>query len=264
MTQAPLTYLTSAGPRAAAVVPLTWFALAMAILTCTIFLVLVIIGMRRAVARGGAAETVAVPVTPGSDGIRWITTALWLSAIPVTVGLVWTMVVLGQTGHFPPPQPITLEVTARQWWWEIRYVGERPSDIFVTANEIHIPVGERVLVRLRSADVIHSFWVPQLSGKTDLIPGQRNLTWIAADAPGRYRGQCAEFCGAEHGRMGLEVVAEPREQFEAWRRAQLRPAAPPQTDAQHRGELIVESHVRSATRCAAPPPARTPAPTSRT
>ena len=90
------------------------------------------------------------------------------------------------------------------------YNAPNPPDVFDTANEIHIPVGVPVLVRLHGADVIHSFWVPQLSGKTDAIPGQTNLSWIQADRPGRYLGQCTEFCGYQHAKMQFEVVAEPQ------------------------------------------------------
>jgi cytochrome c oxidase subunit 2 len=131
-------------------------------------------------------------------------------------------------------------VTAHQWWWEAKYASRNPSQNFVTANEIHVPVGVPVLLKLNAGDVIHSFWVPKLSGKMDLIPGQTNLTWVQADAPGVYWGQCAEYCGAQHARMAFQVVAEPMRKFEAWRRAQLQTAPPPATEAQARGLALVE------------------------
>jgi cytochrome c oxidase subunit II len=105
----------------------------------------------------------------------------------------------------------TIQVSARDWWWEARY----PNGA-VTANEIHIPVGEPVRLELTSRDVIHSFWVPELQVKTDQIPGRTNYSWLQADAPGRYRGQCAEFCGLQHANMVFYVVAEPSEEFERW------------------------------------------------
>jgi cytochrome c oxidase subunit 2 len=97
----------------------------------------------------------------------------------------------------------------------------------VTANEIHIPVGAPVRVRLRAADVIHSFWVPSLAGKLDLIPGKTNETWLQAERAGVYRGQCAEYCGLQHARMALLIIAQPPSEFDAWLHAQRRPAATP-------------------------------------
>jgi cytochrome c oxidase subunit 2 len=141
----------------------------------------------------------------------------------------------------PPPHPdLTIDVSAHQWWWEVHYDADDPQLQFSTANEIHIPVGAKVLVRLTGADVIHSFWVPQLSGKTDTIPGQTNLSWMEARVPGRYRGQCGEFCGFQHARMSLEVVAESASDFQRWRAHQLQPAAMPTTPQQQRGEALVE------------------------
>jgi cytochrome c oxidase subunit 2 len=95
----------------------------------------------------------------------------------------------------------------------------------VTANEIHIPVGMPVLVKLKSADVIHAFWVPMLAGKTQMIPGLTNRQWIEADVAGVYRGQCMQYCGVQHAHMGLEIVAQSQDEFRTWQEAQLRPAA---------------------------------------
>jgi cytochrome c oxidase subunit 2 len=111
----------------------------------------------------------------------------------------------------------------------VRYDSNEPSRVFTTANEIHIPTGQPVRLDLASTDVIHSFWVPELSGKTDVIPGQRNETWIEADRPGTYRGQCAEYCGLQHAHMALSVVAELPAQFDAWWAAQLQGAPAPQS-----------------------------------
>ena len=125
---------------------------------------------------------------------------------------VWTMLSLSALSRTPENlSPVTLEVIGHQWWWELRYHDGDPAQDFATANEIHIPVGQAVRVVLRSADVIHSFWIPQLAGKTDLIPGQINETWLHADREGVYRGQCGEFCGKQHAHMALLVIAEPQE-----------------------------------------------------
>jgi cytochrome c oxidase subunit 2 len=132
---------------------------------------------------------------------------------------------------------LTVLVTGHQWWWEIRYPGTRA----VTANELHIPVRTPVRVEVRTADVIHSFWVPELNRKIDTIPGRTNAIELDADAVGSYRGQCAEFCGVQHAHMGLVVVAEPAPKFRQWLAAQSRPATPPATAAATRGREIFTS-----------------------
>lgn len=114
-----------------------------------------------------------------------------------------------------------------QFWWEVHYLTGPTSQHFVTANEIHIPVGRPVDIELQSADVIHSFWVPTLHGKVELIPGVTNYIRIEASQAGRYEGECAEFCGEQHARMRLLVVADPPQAFEEWREHSLSPAAAP-------------------------------------
>jgi cytochrome c oxidase subunit 2 len=116
---------------------------------------------------------------------------------------------------------LTVKITGHQWWWQIEYQNEDPQQVFQTANEIHIPVGRPVTLELEAADVIHSFWVPNLMGKQDLIPGRKNYLTIRADKPGLYRGQCAEFCGLEHAHMAILVFAEEPRRFDAWRQQQL-------------------------------------------
>jgi cytochrome c oxidase subunit 2 len=110
------------------------------------------------------------------------------------------------------PAPLTIKVTAHQWWWELSYA----PDAAPTANEMHIPVGRTVRLELTSADVIHSFWVPSLHGKRDVIPARTNLLLLRADQPGVFRGPCAEFCGLQHANMTLTVVAESPAEFERW------------------------------------------------
>ena len=130
---------------------------------------------------------------------------------------------------------LAIEVVGHQWWWEVRYLRPDGERDFVTANEIRLPVGAAVEVRLRSADVLHSFWVPALAGKLDLIPGKDNRLRVAAQRAGTWRGQCAEYCGGPHGQMALFVVAEEPGDFEAWRDAQRAPAA---ADGDARGREI--------------------------
>ncbi len=122
---------------------------------------------------------------------------------------------------------MTIQVMGIQWWWQVMYQTSDSSIAVTTANEIHIPVGRPVQLRLLSNDVIHSFWVPNLHGKTDLIPSRVNTQWIRADKPGVYRGQCAEFCGLQHAHMIVYVVAESPDKFKAWYDRQLQPAVSP-------------------------------------
>jgi cytochrome c oxidase subunit II len=110
---------------------------------------------------------------------------------------------------------LEIEIVARQWWWEVRYPAAIAGETTVSANELHIPAGRPVMVHLRSVDVIHSFWIPSLAGKLDVIPGKERRLRLQADAAGVFRGQCAEFCGAQHARMGLLVKAEAPEEFQA-------------------------------------------------
>jgi cytochrome c oxidase subunit 2 len=123
------------------------------------------------------------------------------------------------------PNALHVRVIAHQWWWEIQYEPEMPTVAAYTANELHVPAGRPVHVELQSADVIHSFWVPSVHGKKDLIPGRINRTWLRIDEPGVYRGQCAEFCGLEHAEMSLTVVAESPQQFADWLDHQRKEAA---------------------------------------
>jgi cytochrome c oxidase subunit 2 len=157
---------------------------------------------------------------------RWVLIGgVGASAVAVGALFVASLQTLGALVAPPAAPPITVEVTGYQWWWSVTYA--EPDERFATANEIHVPVGVPVQVRLRSADVIHSFWVPSLAGKIDLIPGKSTEMWLQADRAGVYRGQCAEYCGLQHARMALLVIAQPPQEFEAWRQAQRRPAVPP-------------------------------------
>lgn len=129
---------------------------------------------------------------------------------------------------------MTIEVVGRQWWWDVRYPGSEA----ITANEIHIPAQTRVNLVVRTADVIHSFWIPRLNRKIDMIPGKTNRILLYADEPGRYRGQCGEFCGLQHAHMAMEVVAEPKGEFDAWLRNAASPAPEPTGGDASRGRDV--------------------------
>jgi cytochrome c oxidase subunit 2 len=138
--------------------------------------------------------------------------------------------------------PVRIQIVGEMWWWRIRYLDERGAVLFDTANELHIPVGRPVELHLATADVLHSFWVPQLGGKLDMIPGRTNVLRIDADAPAVYRGQCAEYCGAQHAKMALHVVAEPVDAFERWLDAQRAPAGTPAAADHTRGLALFVAH----------------------
>ena len=151
----------------------------------------------------------------------------------VLVWLFWLTVKTVMASDPPPDRAPDLTVIAHQWWWEARYATGA-----VTANEIHIPVGRKLLVEIRSADVIHDFWVPQLARKVDATPGRSTFIWLEADASGTYLGACAEYCGTQHAWMRIMVVAEPEAEFVAWEAHEREPAAPTTGDAAARGARL--------------------------
>jgi cytochrome c oxidase subunit 2 len=136
------------------------------------------------------------------------------------------------------PGALTVDVIGHQWWWDFQYRDISPQDVVASPNELHVPVGVPIVVRASSRDVIHSFWVPNLRPKRDLIPGFTTHTWFQADTPGTYRGQCAEFCGHQHARMAFQVVVEPMSTFLEWIAGQRQPAGEPESDAQRRGRDV--------------------------
>jgi cytochrome c oxidase subunit II len=138
----------------------------------------------------------------------------------------------------PPSDALQVRVTGRQWWWQVEYRDSIANRWATTANEIHVPVGRPVVFELRGGDVIHSFWVPNLGVKRDMIPGQETSIWFQADTPGVYRGQCAEFCGYQHAKMAFLVVAQPPEQFTAWLERQRDTARTPTDSLARRGQEV--------------------------
>jgi cytochrome c oxidase subunit 2 len=130
---------------------------------------------------------------------------------------------------------LSVEVVGNQWWWDVKYHFADPTRNIRTANELHLPVGVPVFVTLKSNDVIHSFWIPNLGGKQDLIPGRKNDIVLIPEKIGRYRGQCAEFCGLQHAHMALDVIVESRADFARWLALSAAPAQPPTTPLQRAG-----------------------------
>ena len=220
---APLQYLSGAGDKAVPVVWLTWGVLLISIIVMVAIAALLVGAIWH---RPGQGWTVGdkTALLPDEGGLNWLWIGVGVSALVLLFSIVWTVKVLAEI-QAPPEKPaVTIEITGRQWWWQVRYLSDDVSRQFATANEIHIPTGVPVRLKLIGGDVIHSFWVPQLAGKMDAIPGQINETWIEASAPGTYRGQCTEYCGVQHSNMALLVVAEPGADFHKWWDGQL--AAP--------------------------------------
>jgi cytochrome c oxidase subunit 2 len=173
-------------------------------------------------------------------------TVIWVGgvAFPVvvlTALLVWGLTLTRSLSEPPQPGELRMRVTGEMWWWRVAYLGENGTPTVVDANELHIPTGETVTIELESADVIHSFWVPRLSGKLDMIPGRHNVIRIQADEPGVYAGQCAEYCGGPHALMGFVVVAHAPSEFARWMAAHRAPAPPPATAEARRGAALFMS-----------------------
>jgi cytochrome c oxidase subunit 2 len=217
------------GPQAEQLLDLWWVVVLVCGVTFLAVLVVFLWAIVRA-PRATAATPAQVPVAERGARVA-VSVAVALSS----AGLVYLMVASFLTdralARLGPPD-MQVEVTGRQWWWNLEYGG------VVTANELHVPVGGTVLLRLHADDVIHSFWVPNLAGKKDLMPGRQATLTFKAGKEGTYRGQCAEFCGLQHAKMALLVIAEPAERYAAWLAAQRRPAPEPRTAEEKRGREV--------------------------
>ena len=217
--------LSPAGPQAALLEMLWWFIFWIA---CGVF-VLVAAALAGAVLRRKPAPT------PDPVLARYVGMGVGLTVVILFVWLV-ASVRAGRAMSTPQmDRAVTINLTGRQWWWQVEYVDSLPANRFLTANEIHVPVGRPIVVNVTSRDVIHSFWVPALHGKRDLIPGQTTSIWFSADRPGEYRGQCAEFCGYQHAHMGIRVRAESAAEFQKWLSGQRSSAVEPGTELAQRG-----------------------------
>ena len=169
---------------------------------------------------------------------RGVTLAVGATVVILLVFLVTDLSVGRTLDPIPRAHPITIELTGKQWWWDVTYADTSPQGRFATANEIHVPVGEPVLFVLTARDVIHSFWAPNLAGKKDLIPGYTQSMWFQADTAGDYRAQCAEFCGVQHAKMALHVIAEPPDRYRQWVASQRAPGQTPTDSVARRGRDV--------------------------
>ena len=219
------------GPGAQRIASLWWFMFTVSTVVVLVVGALLLYAVIRRRRRGGPSEEpswaygmmfgggVAFPIV--------ILTVLW----------VWTLRDMAALSQPAGPAAVTIDVIGHQWWWEVRYQQER----IITANDIHIPVGRRVEIRLTTKDVLHSFWVPQLTAKTDMIAGRTNTMTVQADQPGVYRGQCAEFCGLQHAQMIFYVVAQTPADYQSWVARETEPPAGSTDQTAVQGRQVFEA-----------------------
>ncbi|MFL5801232.1 MAG: cytochrome c oxidase subunit II [Roseiflexaceae bacterium] len=222
--------LAPQGPAAERIAGLWWIMFGLASTIYGVVLTLLLIGLFRR--RRLEPEHEHRP----SDGRAWILGGG--VALPVAVLILLFALTLGTMASLaaPPSDALTVELAGHQWWWEVRY----PNGQVITANELHIPAGQPVRLLLTSADVIHSFWAPELHGKIDLTPGRTSSFWIEARQPGVYRGFCAEYCGDQHAKMAFLVIAEPPDQFTTWLERQRQAAPAPTAPLAQQGLLVFQ------------------------
>jgi cytochrome c oxidase subunit 2 len=233
------TGLNPAGPQAQSIFNLWTFYW----VTATAVFVAVMAAL--ALALVGGRRRAAADVSEAGEGRarRWVLGATAVTLAILVVSLVASYLT-GRAYAITPEagRPLQISIVGHQWWWEAQYTDSLSSRSLTTANEIHIPVGRTIVLKMTSTDVIHSFWVPNLAGKKDLIPGYGTTMWLRADRAGVYRGQCAEFCGYQHANMSLLVIADPPADFARWYEGQLADAMPPRDTSASTGKNVFMSH----------------------
>ena len=205
---------------------------ALFLIVCAVMYVLIMGGLAGALWRSRRAQEVESPASDSSSERRTNRLLVgWIALIVVGLsGLTVASFFVDRANAIAGAQPkIRIQVTGNQWWWDVEYKGANAAANFRTANELRLPVGVPVQIALRSNDVIHSFWIPNLAGKQDLIPGRQTDIQLTARKTGLYRGQCAEFCGVQHAHMALDVTVTDAADFDRWVKAQQRVAFAPAT-----------------------------------
>ncbi|MGE5537716.1 MAG: cytochrome c oxidase subunit II [Gemmatimonas sp.] len=232
--------LDTAGSHADRIASLWWVFLWVCAAVYVVVIAALLYGVWR---RSGRGEAVVVDPDPASEATRRtvVSTAVGLTIVVVvalTAASYLTDRALATDGA-DDPSAVRIKLTGHQWWWQVVYDDPVAARQVTTANEIHIPVGRAAIIQLQSSDVIHSFWVPNLNGKQDLIPGRNtNTIRVRPERIGTFRGQCAEFCGAQHANMAMLVHVDSADDFDKWRDGQLASAAEPADDESRRGRDV--------------------------
>jgi cytochrome c oxidase subunit 2 len=215
-------------------------------ITLAVYVLVLIAMVVYVVRRRHSLDTMPEPVQTTAESER---RARWAvgGAMVITVLLLFTMMIGSfVTGHalgkMNRETAYTIDVYGHQWWWEVHYPNNEPDKTVVTANEIHVPLGVRLRIHGTSRDVIHSFWAPNVQGKRDLMPGYDTDVIMQVDQPGRWRGQCAEYCGEQHAHMSFYLVAEPGPQFNRWLEEQAKSSIVPTTQQTVHGQQVFLSH----------------------
>ena len=226
--------LDPAGPDALRISRLWWLML----IVCTAVFLVVLGFMLQGILRGRRRQEAATDEQSTQQMTRAVNAATAVTTLILFVLLVASVMTGRAVSTKPDSDVIDVEVVGHQWWWEFTYKDAAASQQVSTANELHVPVGRTVVLKLTSRDVIHSFWTPNLQGKKDLIPGHYIIYPLRVDREGTFRGQCAEFCGAQHAHMAFTVIAQPEDQFTAWLDGQRQPAAAPSDPLAARGQQV--------------------------
>ncbi|WP_166486551.1 cytochrome c oxidase subunit II [Blastococcus saxobsidens] len=223
----PGSVLDPVGPVAEQIAGLTWFMIVIGTLLWAATVLFLVLALRHRARRAPRRNTRGAKAFIAGWGV--VVPMIVLPAV-----FAYSLVVGVHISRPAPPQAVDIEVVGYQFWWEVRY----PDSGVVTANEVHVPVGRPVRLRLTSADVIHSLWVPPVSGKVDLVPGRENTMTFQVDEPGTYLGECAEFCGIQHARMQFVLVAQPEEEFEEHLRTLQLASSRPDTSLEAAGREV--------------------------
>jgi cytochrome c oxidase subunit 2 len=228
--------LHPAGPLAASIATQWWVSFAVATLVYLVTVAALCWALARA--RRRTRDGAVVDAGAESRMTRAVTYGTAATVVILLLFLAYDLSVGRTITGTPSAHPLTIEVTGHQWWWELQYADTSAHGRFTTANEVHVPVGQPVLFLLGSRDVIHSMWVPNLAGKKDLIPGYTQSFWFQADTAGLYRGQCAEFCGYQHAKMSMLIIAEPLAQYQRWVAGQREESRAPTDSITGRGREV--------------------------
>jgi cytochrome c oxidase subunit 2 len=238
------TSLNPAGPAAAQIehtfALIFWITAIVYVLTLTVLVLFVI-------RRRHDLTVIPEPIqtTDASDrfAIQAVSIAIGLTVLLLFIMMISSFMTSRRLGHMNREPALTIHVYGHQWWWEVQYPNEHePFRMVTTANEIHVPLGTPIRIHGTSRDVIHSFWAPNIQGKRDLMPGYNTDVLMQVDQPGRWRGQCAEYCGLQHAHMSFYMVGESRKDFDNWMNAQAQPSITPTNPQTQHGQRVFLTH----------------------